>query len=107
MTARPWSHWLAVAGLTVLTAIILWRWEGWLRLAVLPPLILLLTGFRPPQRWGGWAAVVMVPYACIAVMGLLISTNSGWPGILLATSSVLVFFTGLDSVRRSGVSLRR
>jgi hypothetical protein len=40
-------------------------------------------------------------------MGVLISTNSGWPGILLAISSVLVFFTGLDSVRRSGVSLRR
>jgi hypothetical protein len=106
---RPVSQWLSLAGLVILTLTVVSRMtvSGWLLVAALPLLTLIITGVRPPARWGGWVAVAMIPYVCIGVMDLLITRDGRWQAALLAVSAVLVFFLALDSVRRTGASLRR
>ena len=107
MTAKPFSHWLAIAGLTVLALMLFVRLPlGWLQLTALPVVIILAWGLRSTGRWGGWAAVLMVPYVCAGVMDVLVTTDNRWQPILLTVSAVLVFLAGLDSVRRTGTSLR-
>lgn len=107
MTRLPLSHWLTMAALATLTLALLlapdWRL---IRLLAGPAAVLLATGFKPRPRWGGWAAVTMIPYVCIGVMETLATTGARWPGIVLALCGTIVFFAGLDSVRRSGTSLR-
>jgi hypothetical protein len=105
---RPASQWLSLTGLVIVTLAVILRTPtiGWPLVAALPPLAFIVSGIEPPPRWGGWVAVTMIPYVCFGVMDWLMSGTGRWQGILLAVSAVTVFFTALDSVRRTGASLR-
>lgn len=107
MNPRILSRLIALAGLGVAAATFAWPPGGAAMVLALPPLVLLATGLRPAPRWGGWAAVLMIPYFCYGVMELLVPTAPRWSAMLLVAGSLAVFFAGLDSVRRAGVSLRR
>ena len=76
-------------------------------LATLPVAALLVTALRPPPRWGGWVAVCMIPYVCIAVGELIADPASRANSTLIAVSSVCAFLAAMDYVRRTGTSLRR
>lgn len=96
-----------MAGLLLVLGGVLQRLPaGWTVPVSLPLVGLLVTGLRPPPRWGGWAAVLMIPYVCIAVMELIAVPEQRGASLIVAGGAVLAFFAGLDAARRSGVSLR-
>jgi uncharacterized membrane protein (DUF2068 family) len=61
---------------------------------------------RPAPRWGGWVAVLAIPYLSVAVMNLMSGPAGPVVSSLLAIGAVVAFFAGLDWTRRRGFSLR-
>jgi uncharacterized membrane protein len=109
MTARrSASRWIALGGLAVLVAVILFPAPRLLNLIVAAPLIVLFfTGLKPPPRWGGWAAVAMVPYLCVSLGEAIVDpANRATYGFVVGCT-LLVFFASMDFVRQTGASLRR
>ena len=103
----PFSRWLTLGGLLLLVTALLLPWPGMSNLLIsLPVALLLITGLRPAPRWGGWVAVLMIPYLCIAVGELMVAPGNRWSNGIVAGLSTLVFFAAMDFVRRSGSSLR-
>lgn len=97
-----------MAGLAVLVALLLWPPLSPVGIAgSLAPAGLLLAGIRPPTRWGGWVAVLMIPYLAAAAMNVLAGPMPRGAALLFAGSTVIAGLGGLDWVRRSGHSLRR
>ena len=98
----------ALAGLSVLIGILLLSTPSPWTLSISVPLVLLLlTGLKPPPRWGGWVAVLMIPYFCVAV-GELIANPARRPmSAMVIFCSLLIAFAAMDFVRRTGTSLRR
>jgi len=101
-------RYLALAGLAALIGILLLPTPSPWTLAISVPLVLLLvTGLKPPPRWGGWVAVLMIPYFCVAV-GELIANPARRPiSTIIIGCTILITFAALDYVRRTGTSLRR
>jgi hypothetical protein len=102
------GHYLALLGLAVLIGLLLLPTpSAWTITVSVPLAILLITGFKPPPRWGGWVAILMIPYLCVAVGELIANPVTRLTSALIAGCSVLIIFAALDFVRRTGVSLRR
>ena len=72
-----------------------------------PLAILIISGLKPPPRWGGWASAFMVPYLAGALGEAIADPEGRLLNSLTAGCAVLVFVTSIDFVRRTGVSLRR
>lgn len=101
-------HYLALAGLAVMIGILLLPTPSAWTLTVSAPLaLLLITGLKPPPRWGGWVAATMIPYLCVAIGELIANPARRVSSSLIAGCAVLIIFAALDFVRRTGVSLRR
>jgi hypothetical protein len=101
------SRRITMAGLAALTAaLLLPSPSAWTILLSVPVLTLFATGFKPPRKWGGWVAVLMTPYLCIAIGEAIADPTDRLSNMLVAGVSTLVFFTAMDVVRRSGVNLR-
>ena len=100
-------RYVALAGLSVLIGILLLPTPSPWTLSISVPLVLLfLTGLKPPPRWGGWVAVLMIPYFCVAV-GELIANPARRPiSTMVICCSLLITFAAMDFVRRTGTSLR-
>jgi uncharacterized membrane protein (DUF2068 family) len=64
-------------------------------------------GLKPPPRWGGWVAVLMIPYLCVALGELIANPARRTTSALIIGCAVLIIFAAIDFVRRSGTSLRR
>ena len=107
MTARLSLLITAASLLVLLAGLLLPRPSTLSLLATLPVAILLFTALRPPRRWGGWVAVCMIPYVCVAVGELIADPSSRANSTLVAVSSVCAFLAAMDYVRRTGTSLRR
>jgi uncharacterized membrane protein len=98
---------LAILSLLVLAAAILAPRPGIVAITItLPVAALLITALRPPRRWGGWVAVCMVPYVCVAIGEAIANPAGRARGTIIATSAVFAFFAAMDYVRRTGTSLR-
>jgi uncharacterized membrane protein len=107
MTANR-SRFIALVTLLSMTALLLWPAPtAWTAFVAAPLACLFLAGLRPPRKWGGWAAVVMVPYFCIALGEVIANPAEYLTAALLAGGAMIVFFFALDFTRRSGISLRR
>jgi len=106
--AAKYSLIIAASSLMVLLAALLLPRPSTLSLlATLPVAALLMTAPKPPPRWGGWVAVCMIPYVCVAVGELIANPASRANSTLIAVSSVCAFFAAMNYVRRTGTSLRR
>ena len=79
---------------------------AWTGIVATPLLCLFAAGLRPPRKWGGWAAVFMVPYFCIALGEVIANPAKFVSAALLAGGAMVVFFFALDYTRRAGISLR-
>jgi len=98
---------LALAGLLCCLAVTWWPPPAPAALVGgLPLALLVLLGLRPTRRWGGWVAVVAIPYLAIGVMNLLAGPAAPAAGFALSGGAVVMFFAGLDWTRRTGGSLR-
>jgi uncharacterized membrane protein len=101
-------RYLALAGLAVMIGILLLPTPSpWTLTVSLPLALLLLTGLKPPPRWGGWVAVLMIPYLCVALGELIANPARRTTSALIIGCAVLIIFAAIDFVRRSGTSLRR
>ena len=108
MPAHALSRGIALAGLLVMISTLLLPvptpWSG---MVSVPLIALLAAGLKPPRKWGGWVAVAMVPYFCIALGEVIADPSGRFMTGLLAGGAMVVFFAALDFTRRIGVSLRR
>lgn len=107
MTAKHSLLIAATSLLVLLAGLLLPRPSALSLLATLPVAALLITALRPPPRWGGWVAVFMIPYVCVAVGELIANPASRANSTVIAVSSVCAFLAAMDYVRRTGTSLRR
>jgi uncharacterized membrane protein len=104
----PASRWIALASLAaMIPTLLLPTPTAWTITVSIPVLILLITGLKPPPRWGGWASAAMVPYLAIALGEAIADPDGRMLNWMTAGCALLVFFTSIDFVRRTGVSLRR
>jgi uncharacterized membrane protein len=105
---RHASHWIALGGLLILITVILLPGLSVWRIIVASPLILfLVTGVRPRPRWGGWVAVAMIPYLCVAIGEAIVDPDNRLTYTLIVGSTLLVFAASMIFVRATGASLRR
>jgi uncharacterized membrane protein len=105
---RHASRWIALGGLIVLIIVILFPAPSAWRVIIAGPLILLLvSGLRPPPRWGGWAAVAMIPYLCVATGEVIVDPDNRLTYAIIMGCTLLVFFAAMIFVRKTGTSLRR
>ena len=108
MTKQGFPRYLALAGLALLIGVLLLPTPSPWTLTVSGPLMLLLvTGLKPPRRWGGWVAVMMIPYFCVAVGELIANPAMRTTSALIVGCTVLITVAAMDYVRRTGTSLRR
>jgi uncharacterized membrane protein len=109
MTASPQvSRWIALGGLAVLILIILLPApSAWNVILAAPLIALLVSGFRPPRRWGGWVAVAMIPYLCVATGEAMVDPENRLTYAIIVGATIVVFFASMLFVRKTGVSLRR
>ena len=107
MPAGTVSRGITMAVLLAMTTVLLFPaptpWSG---LVAVPLIVFFVTGLKPPRKWGGWVAVTMVPYFCIALGEVVADPTGRIVSGLLAGGATIVFFAALDSMRRSGISLR-
>lgn len=102
------GRWLALGGLAILIAVLLLpKPSTWTMVVSVPLIVLFVTGLRPPPRWGGWAAVTMVPYLCFAVGEVIVDPDHRPFNAVIVVCSLVVFFAAMYFVRKTGVSLRR
>ena len=97
-----------MAGLAGIVAVLLYPAPtAWTATLSLPLIILFVAGVRPPRKWGGWVAAVLIPYFAGA-LGEAIAAPEGrakyWVMTLL---TVMSFLSAFYLVRRSRVDLRR
>lgn len=78
----------------------------WRLLATAPLVLLVLTGLRPPARWGAWTAISMIPYFTWMLANLLTEPRNPWRSASLAALTIAVSLAGFDALRRKRVSLR-
>jgi uncharacterized membrane protein len=108
MMSQRFPHYLALAGLAALMGILLLPSpSAWTLTISVPLLLLLVTGLKPPPRWGGWVAVLMIPYLCVAVGELIANPTGRIASAMIVGCTVLVLFAAIDFVRRTGASLWR
>lgn len=101
-------HYISLAGLAVLIGVLLLPSPTPWTIAISIPLaVLLITGVKPAPRWGGWVAIAMIPYLCVAIGEAIANPTTRLTSMLIASCCVLIIFSALDFVRRTGVSLRR
>ncbi len=107
MPAGKLSRSIALAGLLVMiAALLLPAPTPWSGTVAVPLIVLCATGFKPPQKWGGWVAAAMVPYFCISLGEVIANPAGRLEAILLASCAMIIFFAVLDFNRRTGVNLR-
>jgi len=107
MPAGLLSRATALVSLLIMIAVLLLPvptpWSG---TVAVPLIILFAAGCKPPRKWGGWVAVTMVPYFCIALGEVIANPAERFMAGLLAVCATIAFFAALDFNRRTGVSLR-
>jgi len=102
------GHWLALSGIAILIAVLLLPMPStWTLIVSVPLIVLFVTGLQPPPRWGGWAAVTMIPYLCIAVGEAIADPDNQPFNAVIVVCSLVVFFAAMYFVRKTGASLRR
>jgi uncharacterized membrane protein len=79
-------------------------------IGALPLLVLLAAFARPGPKWGGWVAVVMVPYFTLgigavltdAVAGVAAGSAAQLEAVFYSVVSLVAFFCGMASSRQLG-----
>ena len=98
---------ITLGGLLTMLAVLLWPPTTPHGLAgTVPIAILAIAGLKPARRWGGWVAVLMVPYLVIAGMNLMAGPMPWNWSMAFMAGTVVACLGGLDWIRRTGASLR-
>jgi len=102
------SRWLTMVGLAAIIGLLLYPAPTtWTATISIPLVILVVFGLRPPPKWGGWVAAVIIPYFAGALGEALASPNSSAPYWAITALTIVTFLAALYYVRSTGVSLRR
>jgi len=107
MTTESFARLLTLTALLVMGAVLIWPPVSALAwAAALPLALLIVTGLRPARRWGGWVAVLMVPYVAVAAMNILAGPMPAPAAISLGVGTVAAFLGGLGWMRSIGATLK-
>lgn len=102
------SHWLTLAGLAAMVGLLLYPAPATLTVVFATPLvILLIAGLRPPPKWGGWVAALLIPYFAGALGEAIAAPEGRRVAWAITILSVITFLSAFYLVRRSGINLRR
>jgi len=102
------SRWLTLAGLAAIVGLLLYPVPTTWTVVISAPLVVLLAfGLRPPPKWGGWVAAIIIPYFAGTLGEALASPNASTPYWALTVLTIITFLAALYYVRSTGVSLRR
>jgi hypothetical protein len=94
------SRHLALAGLVVLAALLLWPPAAAGVLGAVPLGVLLLAGSLALPRWAIATAIVMLPYFSYGVMEAISNPAARVKAAILAATAIAVFLAAMDSLRR-------
>ena len=107
MVRQTVSRWLTLGGLILLIALILSPAPSGVRLIIAaPPVWLFVAGLKPPRRWGGWVAVTMIPYLCVALGEAIADPDRSASYAVMVACTLVIFFAAMDHVRKTRTSLR-
>ena len=102
------SRWLTLASLAGIITLLLYPSPTAWTLALSVPLaILFASGLRPPPKWGGWVAALIIPYFAGALGEAVASPEARITNWSITVLTITTFLTAMYFVRRTGVSLRR
>lgn len=101
------SRWIAMASLAAIIGLMLYpEPTAWSVIFATPLTILVAAGFRPPRKWGGWVAALIIPYFAGA-LGEAIAAPSHRPVYWAITAlTVVAFLSAFYLIRRTGINLR-
>jgi uncharacterized membrane protein len=96
-----------MAGLATLVALLLYPAPTVLTTVFAAPLIALLAaGLHPPRKWGGWVAVLLIPYFAGALGEAIASPDRRAVAWAITILTIFTFLSAFYLVRRTGVNLR-
>jgi hypothetical protein len=75
-------------------------------IAAIPLALVVLAGIRPGRRWGGWVAVVTIPYLAVGAMNIVAGPMAKVPSLGLGIGAALAFVLGLGWTRSIGATLK-
>ena len=102
------TRWLTMASLAGIIALLLYPAPtAWTLTLSTPLAILLASGLRPPPKWGGWVAALIIPYFAGALGEAVAAPAAKAVYWAITVLTVITFLAALYFVRRTGVSLRR
>ena len=102
------SRWLTLAGLAGIIVLLLYPSPtAWTVILSAPLAIMFASGLRPPPKWGGWVAALIIPYFAGALGEADASPDAKLINWGITVLTITTFLTALYFVRRTGVSLRR
>jgi len=105
---RHASYWLVMAGLAGIVALLFYPIPTtWTAVISVPLLLLLVLGVRPPRKWGGWVAAMLIPYFAGALGEALASPDARTINWAITALTITTFLAAFILVRRTGVNLRR
>jgi len=102
------TRWITLAGLIAMIALLLYPVPTpWTMSISLPLFIAAAFGLRPPPKWGGWVAALVIPYFAGALGEAFAVPEGRTANWLITALSIGVFIAAFGYVRAIGASLRR
>lgn len=101
-------RWLTMAGLAAIVALLLYPAPTtWTVTISVPLAILLALGLRPPRKWAGWVAALIIPYFAGALGEALATPAAGPVNWMITALTIVTFIAAFYDVRTTGTNLRR
>jgi len=102
------TRWITLVGLVAMIALLLYPAPTPWTLSISVPLAIAAAfGLRPPPKWGGWVAALVVPYFAGALGEAFAVPDGRTANWIITALSLVVFFAAFGYVRAIGASLRR
>jgi len=102
------TRWIALTGLIAIIILLLYPAPTpWTLSISLPLFIAAAFGLRPPPKWGGWVAALVIPYFAGALGEAFAVPEGRTANWIITALSIVVFIAAFGYVRAIGASLRR
>jgi len=102
------TRWIALAGLIAMIALLLYPAPTtWTTSISLPLIVAAAFGLRPPPKWGGWVAALVIPYFAGALGEAYAAPDGRTTNWIITGLTIVVFIAAFGHVRATGTSLRR
>jgi uncharacterized membrane protein len=102
------TRWITLAGLVAMIALLLYPAPTtWTTSISIPLIIAVGFGLRPPPKWGGWVAALVIPYFAGALGEAYAAPDGRTANWIITVLTIVVFIAAFSYIRATGASLRR